>query len=494
MSYAIMRRALAVYGLMTVGAASALQDPSVIIVTMSACTTTPVFVANLTQTSFLSTTSSLASASSSLCGQTIHESGADYTISCNATLLGQTIQMPSSMRRRQSYTYSPPLTSQTIDRCLQDCNAVQDCVAVSLQSGVCSLFSSVQRSVDSVGGIVGYNAMRFAGYTSAPSMPSASVASTTGGSKIPYFSSSSGVESISSNSVPLSVVVSTGSSSTTLGSSSSIPRPATSLDSAFGSSASSTSFTQSSARVTSSASAVVQTMKDPSPIPSSSSSLHSTVDSTMSTSSPTSTMKGPSPIASSSSSAQGSSTSTHPSSSASQTTIVTMAESSDTGSSSTALSVATSAESVTPTPSPRIPTSTSLAGSAISSQVASASDSSSPASSPTATSIPSCDDIDYSAASSTCNDPYGNTFVVDQGKNYLGNIIGRAYVSPLSACLTNCDAMQGCTAVSYIGDQCDMMSRVYGTQTPSGGSPGQVASRPAGVTTTYTAPPPSSPS
>ncbi|KAK3116039.1 hypothetical protein LTR53_003987 [Teratosphaeriaceae sp. CCFEE 6253] len=489
-----MTRALAVFGLMAVGAANAQQDSSVIIVTMSVCTTTPVFVANLTQTSFSSTTSSLASASSSLCGQTIHESGADYTISCNATLQGQTIQMPSSMRRRQSYTYSPPLTSQTIDRCLQDCNAVQDCVAVSLQSGVCSLFSSVQRSVDSVGGIVGYNAVRFAGYSSVLAMSSASATSTTEGSNIPYFSSSLSVESTSSTSGPPSATVSTAPSSTALSSGSPSSRPTTSTVPPSGSPSRSTSSSQSTVGPMSTASSIVPTLKGPSPMSSSSSSMRLTVDSTMSTSSPMSTMNDPSLVASYSSSAQSSATGTHQSSSAPQTTIVTMAQSPAAGSSSTVLSVAPSAGSVTPTTSLRLSSSTPLAGASISSQATSSIDSLSASLSPAATSVPSCDDIDYSAASSTCNDPYGNTFVVDQGKNYLGNIIGRAYVSPLSACLTSCDAMQGCTAVSYIGDQCDMMSRVYGTQTPSGGSPGQVASRPAGVTTTYTAPPPSSPS
>ncbi|TKA65678.1 hypothetical protein B0A55_09760 [Friedmanniomyces simplex] len=108
---------------------------------------------------------------------------------------------------------------------------------------------------------------------------------------------------------------------------------------------------------------------------------------------------------------------------------------------------------------------------------------------PTATSIPSCDNIDFLSASVTCYDDYDNYFIVQQGKSYLGDIANRKTQISFPDCLTQCDTTAGCVAVNYGGGTCDLMTKVLGTQTPEGGSDGQVASRPAGVSTTYTAAP-----
>ncbi|KAK0278081.1 hypothetical protein LTR35_009403 [Friedmanniomyces endolithicus] len=118
---------------------------------------------------------------------------------------------------------------------------------------------------------------------------------------------------------------------------------------------------------------------------------------------------------------------------------------------------------------------------------------SSTSASPTATTISSCDNIDFYAASVTCYDAYDNYFIVQQGKSYLGLIANRESSISFPDCLTQCDMTSGCVAVNYGSGTCDLMTRVLGTQTPEGGSNGQVASRPAGVSTTYTAAPASMP-
>ncbi|KAK1072052.1 hypothetical protein LTR74_002882 [Friedmanniomyces endolithicus] len=163
-----MAKAWWVLSLNALGAAAALQDSPVVIVTVPVCITPFSYGANATQTT-LPTPTSPTSPSATFCGHPYTEAGTAYTVSCDATLQGQVIYLPGGMRRRQSYAYEPALAGLTLDHCLQDCNGIPACQAVSLVDGDCSLFSSVLSSVASVGGVVAYNSQRFGGYSSGSS-------------------------------------------------------------------------------------------------------------------------------------------------------------------------------------------------------------------------------------------------------------------------------------------------------------------------------------
>ncbi|KAK0286214.1 hypothetical protein LTR91_002562 [Friedmanniomyces endolithicus] len=441
-----MAKAWWMLSLNALGAAAALQDSPVVIVTVPVCITPFSYGANVTQTT-LPTPTSPASASATFCGHPYKEAGAEYTVSCDATLQGQVIYVPGGMRRRQNYAYEPALAGLTLDQCLQDCNGIPSCQAVSLVDGDCSLFSSVLTSVASVGGVVAYNSQRFGGYSSGSSgssVVSSSIAASTG---------------ISSAS--LTPTGSPSTTATTSSSSSSLATP-TSLSTSSVSSTIPTTASLTSAQTTA---------------PSTSRTDSSVSTTLMTAASTSSSMRGPAPMSSSTPPASSSAASKTPPSSTSASTSTTSIVSSsivvstmDTGSAD--ITPPASATSDTPTD-----TSTDSSASA----------------SPTSTAISSCDNIDFYAASVICYDAYDNYFIVQQGKSYLGLIANREGPISFPDCLTQCDVTSGCVAVNYGSGTCDLMTRVLGTQTPEGGSNGQVASRPAGVSTTYTAAPASMP-
>ncbi|KAK0347374.1 hypothetical protein LTR02_002956 [Friedmanniomyces endolithicus] len=428
-----MAKAWWALSLNALGAAAALQDSPVVIITVPVCVTPFSHAANATQTT-LPTPTSPASASATFCGHPYTEAGTEYTVSCDATLQGQVIYLPGGMRRRQSYAYEPALAGLTLDQCLQDCNGIPACEAVSLVDGDCSLFSSVQSSVASVGGVVAYNSQRFGGYgsgSSGSSVVSSMSAASTG------TSSASSTQAQSSSLLAMLTSLSAGSASLTMQTTASLtPAPATT------------------------------------PSVSLSSSPVSTTP--MTAASLSSSMKGPAPMSSSTPMASSSATSS----------IASIASSSNVASTTDTESsiVTTPASTTTDTPTD---TSTDTPSD-------SSTDTSTSAS-PTATTISSCDNIDFYAASVTCYDAYDNYFIVQQGKSYLGLIANRESSISFPDCLTQCDMTSGCVAVNYGSGTCDLMTRVLGTQTPEGGSNGQVASRPAGVSTTYTAAPASMP-
>ncbi|KAK0948347.1 hypothetical protein LTR48_000445 [Friedmanniomyces endolithicus] len=434
-----MAKAWWVLSLNALGAAASLQDSSVVIVTVPVCITPFSYAANATQMT-LPTPTSPASASATFCGHPYTEAGTEYIVSCDATLQGQVIYLPGGMRRRQSYAYEPALAGLTLDQCLQDCNGIPACEAVSLVDGDCSLFSSVQSSVASVGGVVAYNSQRFGGYGSGSS-------------------GSSAVSSMSAASTGTSTLAGSRSSTATMAQSSS-------------------SLVRSTSLSTGSASSTIQTTASLTPVPATTSSVSlssSSVSTTLMTAATlSSSMKGPAPMSSS----------TPMTSSSASSSIASIVSSSDVASTTdTESSIITPPASTTTDTPTDTSTDTSLESSTDSSTSAS----------PTATTISSCDNIDFYAASVTCYDAYDNYFIVQQGKSYLGIIANRESSISFPDCLTQCDMTSGCVAVNYGSGTCDLMTRVLGTQTPEGGSNGQVASRPAGVSTTYTAAPASMP-
>ena len=87
-----------------------------------------------------------------------------------------------------------------------------------------------------------------------------------------------------------------------------------------------------------------------------------------------------------------------------------------------------------------------------------------------------------------CSDAYGNPYNVTYGTVYQGTITMRAVRPNFGSCLTLCDTTVNCVAVNYIGSECQLLSRVTGNTTVAGGG-GAAATRPADVTTVYTAPP-----
>ncbi|KAK0256486.1 hypothetical protein LTS09_008601 [Friedmanniomyces endolithicus] len=438
-----MAKAWWVLSLNALGAAAALQDSSVIIVTVSVCITPFSYAANATQMA-LPTPTSPASASATFCGHPYTEAGTEYTVSCDATLQGQVIYVSGGMRRRQNYAYEPALGGLTLDQCLQDCNSIPACEAVSLVGGDCSLFSSVQSSVASVGGVVAYNSQRFGGYSSGSS-----------GSSVVSSANAASTGTSSASSTPAgsrSNTATTAQSSSSLATSTSVS--AGSVSSIFQTTTSLTSAPATTSSVSSTSSSISTTL--------------------MTAASLSSSMKGPAPMSSSTPMASSSATSS----------IASIASSSDVASTTDteSSSITPSASTTTDTPTDTS-TDTSLDSSTDSATSAS----------PTATTISSCDNIDFYAASVTCYDAYDNYFIVQQGKSYLGLIANRESSISFPDCLTQCDMTSGCVAVNYGSGTCDLMTRVLGTQTPEGGSNGQVASRPAGVSTTYTAAPASMP-
>ncbi|KAK1824136.1 hypothetical protein LTR12_001437 [Friedmanniomyces endolithicus] len=453
-----MAKAWWVLSLNALGAAAALQDSPVVIVTVPVCITPFSYGANATQTT-LPTPTSPTSPSATFCGHPYTEAGTEYTVSCDATLQGQVIYLPGGMRRRQSYAYEPALAGLTLDHCLQDCNGIPACQAVSLVDGDCSLFSSVLSSVASVGGVVAYNSQRFGGYSSGSSGSSV-VAGTS--------AASTGISSAS--------LTPTGSLSTTATmaqSSSSLATP-TSL---------STSSVSSTIQTTAS---LISAQMTTSSVSSTASSVSTTL---MTAASISSSMRGPAPMSASTPSASSSAASMiPPSSTSASTSTASIISSSDVASTTD-----TESSIITPPASTTSDTPTDTSTDTSTDTPTDSSTDTSTSASPTATTISSCDNIDFYAASVTCYDAYDNYFIVQQGKSYLGLIANRESSISFPDCLTQCDVTSGCVAVNYGSGTCDLMTRVLGTQTPEGGSNGQVASRPAGVSTTYTAAPASMP-
>ena len=93
-----------------------------------------------------------------------------------------------------------------------------------------------------------------------------------------------------------------------------------------------------------------------------------------------------------------------------------------------------------------------------------------------------------------CTDAYGNTFSVATGKRYTGSVRAVVKAPSINACLTECDEMPGCVAANYnsTSDACYLLDSVTGVEEVSG--PGadlaQAATRPAGVTSVASTPPP----
>lgn len=105
--------------------------------------------------------------------------------------------------------------------------------------------------------------------------------------------------------------------------------------------------------------------------------------------------------------------------------------------------------------------------------------------------LPACPSQTCGATTSsnqTCADAYGNSFSVACGTAYTGRVTKRASTTDINSCLTLCDLTAGCVAMNFIAStgQCDLFDRVDGTVTIPGAA---AASRPAEVSTIYTAPP-----
>ncbi|KAK1075804.1 hypothetical protein LTR74_000212 [Friedmanniomyces endolithicus] len=407
-----MAKAWWVLSLNALGAAASLQDSSVVIVTVPVCITPFSYAANATQMT-LPTPTSPASASATFCGHPYTEAGTEYTVSCDVTLQGQVIYVSDGMRRRQNYAYEPALGGLTLDQCLQDCNSIPACEAVSLVGGDCSLFSSVQSSVASVGGVVAYKSQRFGGEH---------------WHIIGFFDTSwEPLKYCDDGTIlVLACYIDLGERRLRFLNLSDYNEP-----------------------------------------------HHGTCDDFV-PASLSSSMKGPAPMSSSTPMANSSAFS----SIASIVSSPDIVSTTDTESSIITPPASTTTDTPTDTSTDTLPDSST---------------DSTTSASPTATTISSCDNIDFYAASVTCYDAYDNYFIVQQGKSYLGLIANRESSISFPDCLTQCDMTSGCVAVNYGSGTCDLMTRVLGTQTPEGGSNGQVASRPAGVSKTYTAAPASMP-
>ncbi|KAI7577873.1 putative ferulic acid esterase, partial [Hortaea werneckii] len=98
------------------------------------------------------------------------------------------------------------------------------------------------------------------------------------------------------------------------------------------------------------------------------------------------------------------------------------------------------------------------------------------------------------ASGSACVDPYGNTYNVSPGTRYIGSVRAVVKAPSLSSCLTTCDETPGCVATNYnsASGACYILDSVTGVEEVSGPDAVgvQAASRPAGVTSVASTPPP----
>ncbi|KAI7701867.1 hypothetical protein KC353_g15101, partial [Hortaea werneckii] len=131
-------------------------------------------------------------------------------------------------------------------------------------------------------------------------------------------------------------------------------------------------------------------------------------------------------------------------------------------------SMASASGAVTPNPSSPITSSASLQGCSVATTAA--------------------------ASGSACADPYGNTYNVSSGTRYIGSVRAVVKAPSLSSCLTTCDETPGCVATNYnsTSGACYILDNVTGVEEVSGPDAAgvQAASRPAGVTSVASTPPP----
>ncbi|RMZ13507.1 hypothetical protein D0860_02510 [Hortaea werneckii] len=104
--------------------------------------------------------------------------------------------------------------------------------------------------------------------------------------------------------------------------------------------------------------------------------------------------------------------------------------------------------------------------------------------------LPLCNSTSDNAQSGeTCQDSYGNTFILAaDGVRLTGDIAKELNAADLNTCLLSCDQTPGCVAANYIDGSCTLLNSVTGQEPISYGIAGRAAAafRPSGVNTVYT--------